>query len=175
MPRDPRFPPVEPGPYVDAWPTAQSPQLKRPRPGQFTIGSNAPGVFPVDGPTGGGGAVSPPGSVPVYDLSEYVTLNGSNAYAVATTSTLILKRPSSWRNYIHLRNASGVGGANLYVEFGDEARADAAGVGGSIIRLAPNEQILLDKRVAQDDLYAIADAAGGILVVAFSVYSFPGP
>ena len=168
----PPGPPVTSGPYLEAWPTVNSPQGNRPQRAQFGVGS---GPGPITGAVSAGGASLPASSVSVYDLTQFVVIGGSKPFSVPQISTLIIEAPPSYRNYLHLRNASGVGGANLYVEFGANAIADASGVAGSGIRLEPNEQILWDDKIPQDDLYAIADAAGGLLVVSFGVIAIPGP
>lgn len=167
----PPGPPVSSGPYLDAWPTVNSPQGNRPQRAQFGIGD---GPMPVTASVSAGGAAVPPTSVSVYDLTQFVVVGRSKPFSVPQVSTLIIDAPASYRNYLHLRNASGVGGANLYIEFGANAIADSAGIAGSGIRLEPNEQILWDDKIPQDDLYAIADAAGGLLVVSFGVIAIPG-
>lgn len=168
----PPGPPVSSGPYLDAWPTVNSPQGNRPQRAQFGVGD---GPMPVTASVSAGGATVPPTSVSVYDLTQFVVIGGSKPFSVPQVSTLIIEAPPGYRNYLHLRNASGEDGANLYVEFGANAIADATGVAGSGIRLEPNEQILWDDKIPQDDLYAIADAAGGLLVVSFGVIAVPGP
>lgn len=153
------------GPYIDAWPVADAPQYRGRVPSM---------VGPVMGNSGGvGGITVPPTSAGVFNLERYATINGSRSYPVGLVSAKLLDAPNTYRNFLHLRNASGVGGANLYVEFGNDAVLDAAGIAGSILRLAPNEQFLCDAVVPQDDIYAIADAAGGLLVIAQSVISLP--
>lgn len=173
MPRSFRGgPPVSAGPFIDAWPTVNSPQGNRPDRAAFGVGS---GPMPAMGNVSAGGAYIPPDSASTYDLSQFVIVGGSKPFSVPQVSTLIVETPPSYRTYLHLRNASGVGGANLYIEFGANAVADGAGIAGSGIRLEPNEQILWDDKIPQDDLYAIADAAGGLLVVSFGVIAIPGP
>lgn len=168
----PLGPPVASGPYLDAWPTVNSPQGNRPDRASFGVGSSP---MPSLGNVSAGGAFIPPDSAPTYDLSQFVIVGGSKPFSVPQISTLIIEAPPSYRNYLHLRNASGAGGANIYIEFGANAVADAIGIAGSGIRMEPNEQFLWDDKIPQDDLYAIADAAGGLLVVSFGVIAVPGP
>lgn len=164
-------PPVGVGPYIDPWPKADSPQMRRPDPASFVIGAGPGGSGPVPNLnfSGSAGAIVPPGSMSIYDLSQFVTINGSKPFAVPTTSTKLVNQPPSFRTYLHLRNASGAGGANIFVEFGADAVADSAGIAGSGVRLEPNEQILWDAKIPQDDIYAIASAAGALLVISYSV------
>lgn len=77
-------------------------------------------------------------------------------------SVLFLTQPSAQRNMLGFRNASAAG--NIYINFG--AQADA----NSWLRLAPNDMLLFDTVVPQDDLYAIADAAGCVLAVSYSTF-----
>lgn len=161
----PTLPPVQGGPFLDAWPVADWPQQRGRVPSM---------VGPVMSTGGGaGGLVVPPTAAQTFNLERYATINGSHNYPVGVVSAKLLDAPNTYRNFLHIRNASGVGGANIYVEFGNDALIDGAGIAGSILRLAPNEQFLCDAVVPQDDIYAIADAAGGLLVIAFSVIALP--
>ena len=165
-------PRVLPEGYIDPWTTIDPVMPRGPARGDFSVGGSAPGSFTP-------GAVLPPagpGLTPVYEYQRYALINGSKIFTVGTSSVVsLLDKSTSWRNFLHLRNASGSGGANIFVNFGALAVADSAGVAGSGFRLAPDEQILFDASVPQDDMYAIADAAGGLLVVSFSVMALPGP
>jgi len=169
-PRDPRFPPIGEGPFLEPWPVVNPLSTLHRRPMPFSQVGPARGL---DGTNGQDGMEYPPNAVPFYDLARYALVNGSKAFAVGLTSTAIIQRPPSWRNYLHLRNAS-TAGTVLYIEFGAPALVDAAGVGGSGVKLLVDEQILWDAAVPQDDIYAAASAAGGILVVSYSSISIPG-
>lgn len=159
----------------------------KPGAGSFTVGAQSPGgalpdinaglgnTGPVLNVGGGSGLSIPPAAAAIYDLARFALLNGSKPFAVAQTSTApLVDQPPSWRNFLHFRNASGSGGANLYINFGDVAAIDGSGIAGSGFKLAPDEQILFDAVVPQDDIYAIADAAGGLLVISYSVIAIPG-
>jgi len=115
----------------------------------------------------------PPNATAYFDLARFHLANGSKAFTVGTTSTPIIQRPPSWRNYLHLRNASAAG-IDMYVDFGAAASIDGTGIGGSGVKLLVDEQILWDASVPQDDVYAIASGAGGILIVTYGVISIPG-
>jgi len=167
-------PPVYPGPFIEAWPDPNNPQIMRPS------GANAPyvgavsGVVPVMSAGGGNGMQVPQSAPPIYDLARYCVLNGSRSYSIGTVSGKIIDSPPTRRNFLYFRNASGAASTtNIYVDFGVDARIDGIGIGGSILRLAPNEQMLCDAGIPQDDIYAIADAAGGLLVVAYGVIQLP--
>ena len=164
--------PVTPNQYIDPWPAVNPVMPSRPGGNAFTVGAGAGAAAsgPIPNLPGVGGSRVPVGSASIYDMCRFATLNGSKAFSIGTaSSTPILDQSPSYRNFLHLRNASGTGGANLYVNFGDVAIADGTGIAGSGFRLEPNEQLLFDSVVPQDDLYAIADAAGGLLVVSWSV------
>jgi len=169
-----RNPPVYPGPFLIAAPDPNAPQLTTPGGRLAPYVGATPGVLPVTSAAGFGGVEIPHTAPPIYDLARYCVLNGSRSYPINTVSTKIIDAPATWRNFLYFRNASGAASAiNIYVDFGVNARIDAIGIGGSILRLAPNEQMLCDAGIPQDDIYAISDAAGGILVVAYGVISLP--
>lgn len=170
-------PPVFPGPFLDPWSTVNQVDPRKPSPAAFTVGSGAApaGPAPITNVSGGSGLAIPPAAVAIYDLARFAILNGSKPFTVAQTSVApLVDQPPSWRSFLHFRNASGSGGANLYINFGDVAAIDGSGIAGSGFKLAPDEQILFDAVVPQDDIYAIADAAGGLLVISYSVIAIPG-
>ena len=149
---DPRFPPIDPGPFLPPWPGVDSPRLSRP--------------IPVSPPYSGGGGVSiPPGTPETFSTQKTAVLNGSRIFAVMTASQKVLDAPSTYRNFLLIRNSS-TAATVVYIDFGGDASLNSA------IRLAQNEIILFDAVVPQDDLYVIGDAAGQISVLV-GVISLP--
>jgi len=101
-------------------------------------------------------------TAPVLDASDYPSFNGSQPWAlITTTDTIVSPKPNALRNALIMRNASATA-ANIYVEFGGPASAN------SIIKIVPGNHVLFDRRVPQDDIHAYSDAAGGVLIVATS-------
>ena len=99
---------------------------------------------------------------PTFDESQWVRLNGSQRVTLADSmSTLVLSAPNAIRNFIGFRNASdATTGPTIYIEFGGGvASAD------SWIALAPGDILQDDQRIPQDEVYAFADGAGGVLVI----------
>ncbi len=139
-----------------AWATDTGPNLTRPR---LLLRPGVPGG-------GGGGPVVPPGSTLVYDLRFAATLNGSKLFDVDTASAKVLDAPNTYRNFLYARNCS-TAAQVIFLNFGDIATTE------SIIRLAQNEQIMFDQGVPQDDIYAIASAAGGRLSIGVGLYTLP--
>lgn len=170
MATDPRFPPIGEGPFLEPWPAVNPFSTLHRRPTPYSQVGPARGL---DGTGGQDGMEYPPSSVSFFDLARYNLVNGSKSFAVATTSTPIIQRPPSWRNYLHFRNASAAS-VDIYIEFGAAASIDGSGIGGSGVKLLVDEQILWDASVPQDDVYAIASGAGGILIVSYGVISIPG-
>lgn len=125
-----------------------------------------PGVVEVGGTLPPSGQFrSNPGRevVDIFDAHHYAKLNGSQPWPLAAnTSTMVLPTPSTLRNMLILRNAEPTGGTSVAVEFGNTASAFSA------IVLAPQDTILLDVTVAQDDVYAFAIGGTATLVVAYS-------
>ena len=170
MSNDPRNPPIRPGPYLDPWPVVNPLSTLHRRPMPYSQVGPARGL---DGTNGQDGMEYPPNATAYFDLARFNLVNGSKTFTVGTTSTPIIQRPPSWRNYLHFRNAS-TAGVDMYIEFGAPALIDGAGIGGSGVKLLVDEQILWDASVPQDDVYAIASGAGGILIVSYGVISIPG-
>lgn len=83
---------------------------------------------------------------------------------VGTTSVKFLDAPIGKRNQLGFRNASSV--QNVYIGFGGDASLT------SWLKLTPGAVMMFDTVVPQDDLYAIADAAGGVLAYVYS--TIPG-
>lgn len=126
----------------------------------------------TDNLLGGMGAPSSafgsPDAVPTrtYEPHRYAAITEGN-FAPLTTSDgePFLTMASSRRNFLGFRNSAAAGGANIYISFGREASTV------SWLVLSPGQIILFDTVVPQDDVYAIADAAGASLSYAFSTYA----
>jgi hypothetical protein len=120
------------------------------------------GAFPIAGGAEGGG-------LEVFSRYPFATLRGSVRIAVsnAAPGTLAVAAPPTFRNFLGLRNASAT--ANVYVEFGNEASLN------SFVRLAPDEIILFDAAVPQDDVFTFADDVNAFLIVAQSVFTITEP
>lgn len=121
------------------------------------------------GPVGFGPQASPGAPADAVDTNtferhRYATLIEGNT-GVGLASAQFLQEPNTKRNFLGLRNASAAGGANIYIGFAKEASV------ASWLVLIPGQVILFDVSVPQDDLYAVADAAGALLSYAFSTFS----
>lgn len=97
---------------------------------------------------------------------RYATLNGSLVFQVTTLSQLVLPAPQNYRNMLMMRN---VGANVLYIEFGRDASTNAT------IQLQPNQILLFDTVVPQDDVSAIAGAGTSTLSLSFSNINFLEP
>lgn len=84
---------------------------------------------------------------------------------LSTVSIKFLDQPIGKRNFLSFRNAS-TGGQIIYIDFNSQANTN------SWLALAAGTLILFDTVVPQDDLYAVASAAGAQLAYAYS--TFPG-
>lgn len=150
-------PPVVRGPFVTPWPANARGLPALP---------NRARALPTMPVQASGGVALPSDTTPTVELARLAVANGSKVFDVSSAaSTPILTRPPNIRNFLYLRNASAT--ANIYVDFGGDASALSA------IRLEPNEQLLLDAVVLQDDMNAFADAANGVLSVMFSNVALP--
>jgi hypothetical protein len=105
-------------------------------------------------------------AAPTREPHRYAQLNGSLVFQVTTTSQLVLPAPQNFRNLLMMRN---VGANVLYIEFGREASTDAT------IQLQPNQILLFDTVVPQDDVSAIAGAGSSTLSLSFSNINFLEP
>lgn len=107
---------------------------------------------------------SPGGPVAVNDAHRYANLRGEVVVSVPTTAggSLVLVAPDVRRNMLFIRNSSAT--ANLYIAFGLQASTN------SILYLTPNQMVLFDTVVPQDDIWAIADAASAQITIAFSTF-----
>ncbi len=86
------------------------------------------------------------------NLPSVITAPDQQAFLVA---------PSTRRNLLMIRNAS-TGGQNIFLEFGKACSTD------TVILLVPNQILLFDTVVPQDDLYGACDVAGGRIAYGFS-------
>jgi len=150
---DDRFPPVHPGPFLDPWPGGRGPRLTRPR---------AEG-FPSQA---GGGLLVPPGTPQTFTQQAIAQIGGTKVFPVSTASQKIVDAPSSYRNYLLIRNSSATDTAVIYIDFGADATLNSA------VILAQNEVILFDAVVPQDDIYVIGNEAGQVSVM-WSVIQLP--
>lgn len=98
----------------------------------------------------------------IFSEHQYATIGGTLSIPVGVASSMVLAQAGSPRNLLGFRNAS-PGAQNLFLDFGNQAT-----VAGSWLQIAPGEMILLDTVIPQDDIYAIADAAGAVLLIAVS-------
>jgi len=98
----------------------------------------------------------------IREIYRYASVT-SLSVTIGTTSFKFLDQPIGKRNFLGFRNAS-TASQNIYIDFSSQATT------GSWLLLAPGTTILFDTVVPQDDLYAIADAAGGQLAYAYSTF-----
>jgi hypothetical protein len=98
----------------------------------------------------------------IREIYRYASVT-SLSVTIGTTSFKFLDQPIGKRNFLGFRNAS-TASQNIYIDFSSNATT------GSWLLLAPGTTILFDTVVPQDDLYAIADAAGGQLAYAYSTF-----
>ena len=98
----------------------------------------------------------------IREIYRYASVT-SLSVTIGTTSFKFLDQPIGKRNFLGFRNAS-TASQNIYIDFSSQATT------GSWLLLAPGTTILFDTVVPQDDLYAIADAAGAQLAYAYSTF-----
>jgi len=101
-------------------------------------------------------------TVNVRESYRYASVT-SLSLTVGTTSIKFLDQPIGKRNFLGFRNAS-TASQNLYVDFNANATL------GAWLYITPGQIVLFDTVVPQDDLYVIADAAGGTLAYAYSTF-----
>lgn len=95
-----------------------------------------------------------------HRLASLIELSAAPANGV---SGLVLDQADGIRNMLLFRNASTT--ANIYIGFGRPASTL------SILALAPGDIVLFDTVCPQNEIHAVADAAGGSLAIAFSQYA----
>jgi hypothetical protein len=98
----------------------------------------------------------------IREVYRYASVT-SLSVTIGTTSFKFLDQPIGKRNFLGFRNAS-TASQNIYIDFSSQATT------ASWLLLAPGTTILFDTVVPQDDLYAIADAAGAQLAYAYSTF-----
>jgi hypothetical protein len=145
-----RLPPIDPGPFLQPNWTGNAPQTRLIQQQRLPV-------------QGGGGVSIPSNSLLTASLDFVAKLNGSLVFPVTIESQLALSAPPTYRNLLYIRNS---GAAVIFVEFGATASAD------STARLEPNEQLMFDTRVPQDDIYVIG-AAPSQVSISFSVIAAP--
>lgn len=156
-------PPVKPGPFLTPWPGDFSvPQTPR-------GGRRGRGGVRMLAPGGGspGGVELPDTAVPMMPLDRFVRVNGSLQFPVGTTSAKILDESPTFRAALLIRNSSGelspASTAIVRINFGAPATLSSA------LKLEVDEAFFLDYTVFQDELFAIADAAGQISVMVANI------
>jgi hypothetical protein len=162
-------PPIRPLGGLDPWATTQAlEQLPR----DYT-----PMTGPIVGRAAGGGLGAGGGLLPgqmapdvqtIRDPHRYARLSGSARLPVGTASGLVLGAPPTWRNFLVVRNLSAA--ANIFLDFGI-----AADVTRTPIRLIPDAMLFFTDVVPQDDMFAVADAAGGVIGLSFSNVNYSIP
>lgn len=105
---------------------------------------------------------NPADTLAIRENYRYASLT-SLAFTIGTTSIKFLDSPIGKRNMLGFRNAS-TGTQNIYIDFNAFASTS------SWLKLSPGQLVLFDTVVPQDDLYAIADAAGATLAYAYSTF-----
>lgn len=110
-----------------------------------------------------GSVVQARDAAPVRESHRYAQINGSVVFQTIPESALILPAPQNFRNLLMLRNA---GATAILIDFGRDATAS------STIELQPNQIILFDTVVPQDDTYAISPGGISTLSVSFSNINF---
>lgn len=121
--------------------------------------------FPGSIPSQAGGPA--PGESTFIDDPWHVATIVGSVYLpglVGVDVQTFLAAPNTRRNLLMFRNSS-LAGQNVFIEFGKPTSTD------SVIVLVPNQILLFDSVVSQDDLYAGCDVAGGRLAYAFSTIS----
>jgi len=106
-----------------------------------------------------------PDSIRISDIWRRAIINGQITAPVNLTSTLVLQQSDVFRNLLLIRNNSGA--ANVFLNFGNDAATNS-----SVIVLGPGGFVGFDTVVPQDDIFAIADAAGGTIAIAFSTTAY---
>jgi hypothetical protein len=144
------YPPVSINDAVTPWGVPQH------MPGRSSVQAGQ-GMLP------GSTSTPQPGDVdaqPVRDPHHYASLVSQYLPISNLTSAKIVDAPRGRRNLLMIRNSSVA--ANIFIDFGKEASLF------SVLRLVPNQIILFDNVVPQDDVYALADVANGVLSFSYS-------
>lgn len=145
------FPPVRPLPSYAPWGVPQTVEPYSERRGQGVAAAS-------------GALLEAKQATAIREAHRYATINGSIVYTVTNTTPLqVLAAPQNYRNFLAMRNT----GLNaVYVEFGRDASSQ------STIYLVPNQIILFDAVVPQDDVSALATGGSTQLSISFSNINF---
>ena len=145
------FPPVRPMPVVRPW---SAPQTSDPAAENRRLGIAA----------ASGALLEARQAAAVRSAHAYATINGSVVFSVsATIPATVLPAPQNFRNFLAIRNT---GTTNVFVEFGRDASTQ------STIFLVPNQIILFDTVVPQDDVSVLAQGGTGGVSLSFSNINF---
>jgi hypothetical protein len=143
------FPPIRPLPIRRPW---SAPQTADPTAENRRLGVAA----------ASGALLEARQAAAVREAHRYATINGSLIYATTTTPRQVLAASQNYRNFLAMRNN---GAENIFIEFGRDASSN------STILLIPNQIILFDTVVPQDDVSAVSVAASQ-LSLSFSNVNF---
>lgn len=143
------FPPVRPLPVLRPWSAPQSLDS--------TPENRLSGVAAASG-----ALLEARRAVATREAHRYATVSGSLPFDVTTTPQTILAAPQNYRNFLGIRN---VGAANIFVDFGRDASTD------STFLLVPNQIILFDTVVPQDDV-SVLGAGASRVSISFSNVNF---
>lgn len=104
----------------------------------------------------------------VREAHRYAQINGSIVFSVSSRSSLALAAPQNFRNFLMMRNSGLIG---ILVDFGRDATSS------SPLLLSPNQIILFDTVVPQDDIFVVSQdfVSSSELSVAFSNINFLEP
>lgn len=152
---DPRFPPLR---YLYDRQPWSTPQYVPPSPHNLPVRPEPGAAERNTTQTLSGDAVN------IREQYRYASIVSVSINVSQTSSIKFLDAPIGKRNFLGFRNASTA--ANIFIDF------NATATTGAWLQLTPGTIVVFDVSVPQDDLYAIADAAGGVLAYAYS--TFPG-
>lgn len=145
------FPPVRPLPIFRPW---SAPQTADPVAENRRLGIAA----------ASGSLIEAKQATAIREAHRYATINGSVVFVISNAfPTQVLAAPQNYRNFLAMRNT---GASNVLIEFGRDASASAT------IVLVPNQIILFDSVVPQDDVSAIASGGASQLSLSFSNINF---
>lgn len=132
--------------------------------------SLSPGFVLPSGSTSGNAPILAPGpgsQTGILDPHHYAKIASGNIIAsVLAAAPLFLAAPPGYRNFLLVRCPAANAG-NVYLDFNQPASAN------SPIKIEADQTYLFDEVVPQDDLYAFGDAAGQVLIFAYSNIALP--
>lgn len=102
----------------------------------------------------------------VREAHRYAQINGSSIFNLTQDSQLITPAPQNFRNLLMIRN---IGAGVINIEFGRDATPQAT------VQLQPNQIILFDTVVPQDDVYGICPGGLSAVSISFSNLNFLEP